>query len=279
MKNGLVPEQRVDVNGKLTTRWVKAGADGKSMPRGIPAPKSSSVKEIATRVCMMLHPEAQHYDDFPDKAYAVRMDGDATFYSPDFAQQTIERIPARTLKTLENTLNSLPDAKAKRIVAQCVYDLIREMYDMGGTAAAPLVLKEQARLVSNACVFSGMTDAISRVQDHSASDYTFLLAQSLQGYENDGSHPHNPTNSEIDYSSVPTAKREQAENYVMADQLHRHFGNPMNRTPEGAIELVADYRGRWTRLAEVARDRGFKNPDSIRVVMDSETTALSEGAL
>jgi hypothetical protein len=278
MKNGLIPEQRVDVNGKLTTRWVKAGADGKPVPRGIPAPKSTSVKEIASRLRTVLYPETQTFDANPDEEYAVTMNGLSTFYSPAFTQQTMERLPARTLKTLDSTLDELPDGTAKAVVAQCVYDLMREMSDMGGTAAAPLILKAQARLVSNACVFSEMTDVISRVQEHSVSDHMFLLSQSLQAYENGGFHRQNPTNSEVDYSAS-SANTEQAQNYVMADQLHRHFGSPVERLPEDAVKLVGDYRGQWDRLAELARDRGFSSMDALRAVMDSEVTAVSEGVL
>lgn len=279
MKNGLISEQRVDVNGKLTTRWVKAGADGKPVPRGIPAPKSTSAKETASRLRMVLFPETQTFDANPDEEFAVTLGGHSTFYSPAFAQQTMERMPVRTLKLLESTVDELPDGAAKNVVAQCVYDMIREMSDMGGTAAAPFILKAQARLVSNACAFSGMTDVISRVQEHSVSDHMFLLSQSLQAYENDGFHRQNPTNSEIDYGASAAAKTEHVRNYVMADQLHRHFGSPVERLSGEAVELVSDYRGQWARLAEVARDRGFSSLDAIRVVMDNEVTAVSEGAL
>jgi hypothetical protein len=279
MRNGLIPEQRVDVNGKLTTRWVKAGADGKPVPRGIPAPKSTSAKETASRLRTVLFPETQTFDANPEEEYAVTMNGLSTFYSPAFAQQTMERLPARTLKVLENTLDELPDGVAKAVVAQCVYDLMREMFDMGGTAAAPLIMKAQARLVSNACAFSEMTDVISRVEEYSVSDHMFLLSQSLQAYENGGFHRQNPTNSEIDYSASSAANTERVQNYVMADQLHRHFGSPVERLPEDAVKLVGDYRGQWDRLAELARDRGFSSMDALRAVMDSEVTAVSEGVL
>lgn len=279
MKNGLIPEQRVDVNGKLTTRWVKAGADGKPVPRGIPAPKSTSAKETASRLRMVLFPETQTYDNQPDEEYAVTIHGLSTFYSPAFAQQTMERIPARTLKVLESTLDELPDGVARAVVAQSVYDLMREMADMGGTAAAPYVLKTQARLVSNACVFSGMTDVISRVEEHSPSDHMFLLDQSLQAFENGGFSPRTPLNSEVDYGASSAAETERVQNYVMADQLHRHFGSPVERLSEDAVGLVGDYRGQWDRLAELARDRGFSSMDALRAVMDGEVSAVSEGIL
>lgn len=279
MKNGLIPEQRVDVNGKLTTRWVKSGADGKPVPRGIPAPKSTSAKETASRLRMVLFPQTQTFDDRPDEEYAVTLGGHSTFYSPAFAQQTMERIPARTLKLLESTMDELPDGVARAVVAQCIYDLMREMADMGGTAAAPYILKAQARLVSNACVFSGVTDVISRMEEHSVSDHMFLLGQSLQAYENGGFHRQNPTNSDIDYGASSAAKTEHAQNYVMADQLHRHFGSPVERLPEDAVGLVGDYRGQWDRLAELARDRGFSSMEALRAVMDSEVSAVSEGIL
>lgn len=279
MKNGLIPEKRLDVNGKLTTRWVKSGADGKPVPRGIPAPKSTTAKETASRIRMTLFPESQTFDDRPDEEYAVNMRGVSTFYSSEFAQQTIERIPVRTLKALESTLDELPDGVAKQLVVQCVYDLIAEMYDMGDTAAAPHIMKEQSRMVSNACFFSGVAQALARVEDHRVSDYMFLLDQSLGAYENGGFHRQNPVHSDIDYGALPIRKAEEARNYVMADQLHRHYGNPVERLPEAALELPAEYEGQWERLTEVARQRGFSDLGGIRAVMDSEVAALSEGAL
>lgn len=279
MKNGLIPEQRVDVNGKLTTRWVKAGADGKPVPRGIPAPKSSTAKETAMRVRMVLHPETQTYDEFPDEEYAVRMDGTSTFYSPEFAQQTMERMPVRTLKLLEETLGQLPYGVASRAVAQTCYDLIKEMYDMGQSVAAPAVMKFQSQIVSNACIFSGMSEAISRVTKDSVSLHMFMIDQSLDAYEHDGVTEGEPMRSATDYATFPLARREAAQNYVMADQLHRHFGNPVERLPEDAVKLTSDYRGQWGRLAEVVRDRGFSSLEAIRLVMDSEVPAVSEGAL
>lgn len=280
MKNGLIPEQRVDVNGKLTTRWVKAGADGKPVPRGIPAPKSTSAKETASRIRMMLFPETQTFDDQPDEEYAVNMRGVSLFYSQAFAQQTIERIPARTLKVLAKTLDELPEGMTKQVVAQCVYDLITEMYDMGDTAAAPHVLKSQSRLVSNACVFSEVTMVISEMNAFSVvSDHMFFLNQSLGAYENGGFHRQNPVNTDIDYGGLSSGETKKAQNYVMADQLHRHFGNPVEKLPEDAVGLVGDYRGQWDRLAVLARDRGFSSMDAIRAVMDSDVTAVSDGVL
>lgn len=280
MKNNLIPVKRTDINGKTTTRWVKAGADDKPAPRGIPAPKSTGSKERALRCRMTLFPQTQTYDDTPDKEYAVTIHGHSTFYSPAEAQQLIERLPARTLTILEETLDKLPEGKARELVAQSVYDMIREMDQMGGTAAAPLIMKEQARNISNSCVFSEMTAVMDRVKPHtSVSDHMFMIDVSVQTFENDGQMRSNPRRSEIDYSAKSKKEREAAQDYVMADQLYREFGSSYMSLPSTHAELVSEYRGQWDRLADVIKERGFNDAESVRMVVESEVPAMSEGAL
>lgn len=282
MRKGLIAEKRVDINGKTTTRWVKAGADNKPAPRGIPAPKSKNGQEIATSIRMTLFPETQVFDDHPGEEYAVTINGTSTFYSPQFAQQTLERVPAHTKKLLEETLNGLENDKTKRWVAQTVYDMMREMYDMGGTAAAPQVLKEQSRIVANTCTFSGAMQALNSVEGTSVNavnDIMFMLDTSLAALENDGYYRGNPGASQIDYSKEPRHTREHAQNYVMADQLHRQFGSFTERLSDAHVALAASYRGDWERLIKVVQDRGFDDTDLIRSIMDSETPAISEGML
>lgn len=280
MRNGLVPEKRTDINGVTRTRWVKQGADGKPAPRGIPAPKSANAKEMASKVRLLLFPETQVENERPDEEYAVTINGMSTFYSPAFAQQTLERVPVRTLRLLGETIAALPHGTAKKLVAQTVYDLMREMHDMGGTAAAPIILKEQSRIVSNTCIFSGMSEVVSKATDeNNVSTHMFMIDQSVHAYENDGYLRSNLSPSERDYAAASPATREEAQNYVMADQLHRHYGSPVERLPADSIALVADYRGQWDRLAAIAKERGFSDTDAIRMVMESDVQALSEGSL
>ena len=280
--SNLIPVQRTDRNGKTVTRWVRNGADGKPAPRGIPAPTSKSGPQTAMRLRLSLFPRVKADPDDPTAEYAVNIHNNEVFYSPQFAQQSMERLPVRTLRLLEESWNALPeDSSARSFVAQHVYDYIREMYDMGGTAATSAILKAETVKINNACVFAKglqVTKSLSDVGGASVSQAMSLIDAALRHRENNSTGSSLAGPSVYDYSLLPKPELAKAQNYVLA--FHLNSWSTGEYGVEPAFEqLVADNRGNWERMVEMIRERGISDLVLLQEIIDSETPALSAGAL
>lgn len=272
----LVPVRRTDVNGKTVTRWVKSGADGKAAPRGIPMPKSKSRAEVTESVCNILFPSMD------DETYPRNINGIATFFTLEFAEQSISLLPARTVKLLHDTLEELPDGKAKSMLAQTVYDHIREMEDMEGTAALKECVVIQNRLIANTCVFAESIEAIShapgRYGKRSVSDLMGDMSRAVALHE--GKTLDYLSHSMNDYSSLSGKSREEAQNSVMAHLLLDEFGAYNDDSPtDSHRQLVSEQRGNWNALTRAAMERGFSDPEMLSEILNSETPAISSGVL
>lgn len=280
MANPLTPEPRVDKTGKTVTRWVKTLETGEpAIP--IPAPQSPDQNRLSGELFSKMY-----VDINPDNGYLIDACGREVFYTYEFTEHALNLLPTATLRKLSKRLTHEAGSEQSYLMMP-VFTYVDSMYERSDDADVDGLMETGLRGINNALVFHEPLGILEKTTGRGIlrqpEDYVYLLNSSLEFYE--GTRGQRSVSYEehvttVDYSTVSKEEREKAVGFVVSSILTNEFTEDHRRVPEPEMtEFVASRLKDLERIVEIAVQRGFKDPDLFKAILDNDVAALSDGVL
>jgi len=279
--NPLKPVQMRDKNGHMVTRWMRVLEETGEPAIVVPAPAIPSAPQVIESVLWRLFPE---FDEESGKMIDIfSQDWE---YTDVFTRHALSMLPAKTMKWLHDDFND--DSSITQChLALVTYRYLMAMHEYGREDNAGEQYEAAVRHLNNTLLLREAMQDLADVTGElkTAEDMDCLLNWSLECLERPDLDPRGVggmNQSSIDYAQDSKREPDDVVAYVIALRLTEFFTPGLERndgaTPE-FIEFVRSHHDNRSQIMDMVRERRTTDVAVLQSMLETESPAMSSGAL